>query len=226
MKFFAIPLLAAALTSALPVEFESNVAEVSIRQTIYDTRNDLVLGSSSNCPQAIFIFARASTEPGNIGISAGPNVAGQLARSLNVWVQGVGGPYTADLPSNFLPGGTSIFAINEAKRLFTLAHTKCPNTPIVAGGYSQGTAVMSGSISGLSSTIRNQIKGVVLFGYTQNAQNNGGIPNFPSNKLRVYCGIADAVCYGTLFILPDHFGYTDESLGVAPAFLKQQIAGA
>jgi cutinase len=85
---------------------------------------------------------------------------------------------------------------------------------------------MSGSISGLSSAIRNQIKGVVLFGYTQNAQNNGGIPNFPSNKLRVYCGIADAVCYGTLFILPDHFGYTDESLGVAPAFLKQQIAAA
>lgn len=82
---------------------------------------------------------------------------------------------------------------------------------------------MSGSISGLSSTVKDQIKGVVLFGYTQNAQNNGGIPNFPSNKLKVYCGATDAVCYGTLFILPDHFSYTDESLNEAPTFLEQQI---
>jgi cutinase len=66
MKFFAVSFLAATLITALPVEFDSNVAEVGIRQTIYDTRNDLVLGSSSNCPQAIFIFARASTETGNI----------------------------------------------------------------------------------------------------------------------------------------------------------------
>lgn len=85
---------------------------------------------------------------------------------------------------------------------------------------------MSGSISGLGGAVQNQIKGVVLFGYTQNAQNNGGIPNFPSSKLKVYCGATDAVCYGTLFILPAHFGYTDESLGVAPTFLKQQIAAA
>ncbi len=52
---------------------------------------------------------------------------------------------------------------------------------------------MAGSIAGLSSTVRNQIKGVVLFGYTQNAQNNGGIPNFTSSKLKVYCAATDAV---------------------------------
>jgi hypothetical protein len=52
---------------------------------------------------------------------------------------------------------------------------------------SQGTAVMAGSIKSISSDISNQIKGVVLFGYTQNAQNNGGIPNFPASKTLVFC---------------------------------------
>ncbi|KAK6198285.1 hypothetical protein LQW54_010434 [Pestalotiopsis sp. IQ-011] len=211
MKLFAIPVLAA-LASALPSTNDAHHSKIS-RQTL-DTRTDLEDGSSSSCPQAIFIFARASTETGNIGITAGPDVAGQLAQKLKVWVQGVGGPYTADLQSNFLPGGTSQAAISEAQRLFTLANSN------------QGTAVMSGSISGLSSGIQDQVKGVVLFGYTQNQQNNGGIPNFPANKLKVYCGATDEVCKGTLFIAPDHFSYTDEALTSAPAFLEQQIASA
>ncbi|KAI0168057.1 cutinase [Pestalotiopsis sp. NC0098] len=223
MKLFAIPVLAA-LAFALPSTNDPHSSRIS-HQTL-DTRTDLESGSSSSCPQAIFIFARASTETGNIGITAGPDVAGQLAQKLKVWVQGVGGPYTADLQSNFLPGGTSQAAISEAQRLFTLANSKCPGTPIVAGGYSQGTAVMSGSISGLSSSIQDQVKGVVLFGYTQNQQNNGGIPNFPADKLKVYCGATDEVCKGTLFIAPDHFSYTDDALTSAPAFLEQKIAAA
>ncbi|EHK20484.1 carbohydrate esterase family 5 protein [Trichoderma virens Gv29-8] len=192
------------------------------------TRNELESGSSSACPRVIFIFARASTETGNMagGASAGPAVANALEShygASQVWVQGVGGPYTADLASNFLPGGTSQAAINEARRLFNEANQKCPSSVIVAGGYSQGTAVMSGSISGLSSTVQNQIKGVVLFGYTQNFQNGGRIPNFPSSKLDVFCAATDAVCYGTLFILPAHFLYTDEAADEAPDFLISRI---
>ncbi|KAL7952162.1 carbohydrate esterase family 5 protein [Trichoderma compactum] len=150
--------------------------------------------SPSACLRVIFIFAHASTEIGNMGASAGP-----------VWVQGVGGPYTADLASNLPPGGTSQAAIYEAK-------------PVVAGRYSQDTAIMSGSISGLRATVRNQIKDVVLFGYTRNFQNGGNIPNFPSSKLKVFCAATDAVRYGTLFILPTHFLYTDEAADEAPEF--------
>ena len=141
----------------------------------------------------------------------------------DLWVQGVGGPYLADLASNFLPKGTSTAAINEAKRLFNMAHQKCPNAAVVAGGYSQGTAVMAGTVGELSAAVKEQVKGVVLFGYTKNLQNRRQIPNYPSDRTEIYCGLADAVCWGTLFILPDHFMYNDEARNEAPRFLISKI---
>ena len=70
------------------------------------------------------------------GITAGPVLASALGRQLDsVWIQGVGGAYKAELSPNFLPKGTNQASIDETKRLYTLAHTKCPNTPIVAAGY-------------------------------------------------------------------------------------------
>ncbi|WYZ43266.1 hypothetical protein EsH8_VI_000965 [Colletotrichum jinshuiense] len=223
MKFLSILSLAVTLVAAAPVEVAN---DLEVRQSS-STRNELESGSSSACPKVIYIFARASTEPGNMGISAGPIVGDALESrygASQVWVQGVGGPYSADLASNFIvPAGTSRVAINEAKRLFTLANTKCPNSAIVAGGYSQGTAVMASSISELSSTIQNQIKGVVLFGYTKNLQNLGRIPNFSTSKTQIYCDIADAVCYGTLFILPAHFLYQTDAALSAPVWLAARI---
>ncbi|KAK7430472.1 hypothetical protein QQZ08_002991 [Neonectria magnoliae] len=136
----------------------------------------------------------------------------------------VGGPYTAELAPNILPAGTDRASINEAKRLFTLANTKCPNTPVVTDGYSQGAAVISNSLSEASAAIKEQVKGAVLFGYTKNLQNGGRIPNYPRDRTRVYCDIADAVCFGSLFILPAHFLYTDDAAIAAPRFLVGQIS--
>jgi cutinase len=44
----------------------------------------------------------------------------------------------------------------------------------------------------------------VLFGYTKNKQNNGGIPSYPSDRLKVFCASGDEVCTGTLTITPAH----------------------
>lgn len=66
MKF--LPLLAAAaLTAALPTAPIDNpaAAELDARQ-LGSTSNDLVNGNSANCPKVIYIFARGSTEAGNM----------------------------------------------------------------------------------------------------------------------------------------------------------------
>jgi cutinase len=145
----------------------------------------------------------------------------------NIWIQGVGGGYTAGLGENALPAGTSRAAINEAKRLFQLAQTKCPQSAVVAGGYSQGTAVVGNALTELAGTAtQEQVKGVVLFGYTKNAQNNGRIPNYPTDRTKVFCNTGDLVCTGSLIVAAPHFGYTADSLGPAPEFLKSKIDAA
>lgn len=71
MKFLAIVSLCAALVAAAPIEgpvevaVDASVAELEVRQTGL-TRNELESGSNSACPRVIFIFARASTELGNM----------------------------------------------------------------------------------------------------------------------------------------------------------------
>lgn len=232
MKFFAVSLLAAIAAAApvanddAPAVVEAAAAqELAVRQLGSGTRNELS-SSSGACPKAIFIFARGSTEAGNMGSLVGPDVASALERAYGasqVWVQGVGGPYDASIASNLLPGGSSTAAFNEAARLFNLANSKCPQSKVVAGGYSQGAAVIAGAIPRLTAAVRAQVVGITLFGYTQNQQNRGGIPTYPQNDLRVFCAFGDLVCSGTLTITPAHLSYGSDARGAAPRFLQTKI---
>lgn len=238
MRFLALFLLTA-LAVASPVavpkivvvdaseidQAEASAPALETRQSI-SIRTGLETGNSSACPKAILIFARGSLEPGNIGITVGPLLANTLETkygAAQLWIQGVGGPYLADLAANLLPDGSSQAAFEEGVRLFNLANSKCPNSIVVAGGYSQGAALIAGSISRLTATVRNQVKGVVLFGYTRNKQNNGGIPNYPSENVKVFCAVGDLVCDGTLIVTPAHLTYGDEAVGEAPQFLESKI---
>jgi len=68
----------------------------------------------------------------------GDTIAKYLESKLgaaNVWIQGVGGAYSAGLLENLLPEGTTTGAINEMKALLTRANTLCPKAKIVASGY-------------------------------------------------------------------------------------------
>jgi hypothetical protein len=103
---------------------------LSKRYTGGDTANDL----SGPCKPVTVIFARGTTEPGNVGLLAGPPFFSALNTRLgasNVAVQGV--DYAASIPG-YLEGGDPAGASTMAS-LATQAASKCPSTQIVLSGY-------------------------------------------------------------------------------------------
>jgi len=221
MQLIAIVALAA-LTLAMP------------QARTGSTSNELKSGS---CKPVILIFARASTEPGNMGGSMGPIVCNGLKKDFpdKVICQGVGQPYAAGLPENVMPAGTTPQAIGEATKMFTTANSKCASSIIVFGGYSQGTAVMMNAVKGLPANIKEKVVGGVLFGYTKNAQTKGSIPGYPPEALKVFCNPAagstsrynDGVCGGALNVNGGHFAYMGNGDGPKSIeFLKSRITPA
>jgi len=209
MKFQSVAFTAfiyAALANPIPGAVEFDSVQLESRQTTSES-DELLTGP---CKDVTLIFARGSTESGNMGTIIGPPLCNDLKASLGastVACQGVGPPYMATLADNFLPQNTSPQDIGAATTLFNLAHTKCPNTKVIAGGYSQGSAVIDGSIQSLPTAVQNQITGVVLFGFTRNQQDGGRIPNYPQSQTKVFCAVGDLVCDGTLTITAAHLTY-------------------
>jgi cutinase len=66
---------------------------------------------------------------------------------------------------------------------------------------------------------------VITYGDTQNLQDGGKIPNFPSDKLLIICNPGDAVCAGTLTILPAHLDYV-KRVPAAVSFLTGKLKAA
>lgn len=200
MKFAAVVALLAATAAAVPTGLER-------RQLGGMTENELKSGS---CKKITLVYARGSTEMGNMGSTLGPPTCSGLKRKYpgQVACQGVGGPYNAGLGTNALPGdGTSAAAYGEAEKMFNLAASKCPDTIIVGAGYSQGAAVMVASVRRLPEATKAKMAGVVLYGNTRNRQEHGKIPNFPEDKALTICNASDGVCGGALLVTPGHLTY-------------------
>jgi cutinase len=160
----------------------------------------------------------------------GPIICNGLKKAYGankVRCQGVGGAYTAGIGDNVGKRGTTQGAIREATRMFTTASTKCPKATIVFGGYSQGTAVMHGTVGALPAALKSKIAAGVLFGDTKNKQDGGMVPNFPKDKVRIYCEKSDGVCWGSLNVTNGHFVYPlNGDAEKAMAFLKARINAA
>ncbi|TGZ78163.1 cutinase precursor [Ascodesmis nigricans] len=213
MKFLTALTFLVAGALAAPTDLEARQIGGS------DTSNDFL---ESGCKGYVMIYARASSESGNIGSSLGPDLRTRLRIRYpgNFAMQGI--DYPAALADNFLPRGTTAQAISDTVNMITRVANDCPNAKIFAGGYSQGTAVIAAAVEDLPSAIRNRVNAIVLFGYTKNKQNNEGVPNYPSNKLKIYCNFGDLVCTGSLVITAAHFTYGSD-VSNAVSFLASKV---
>jgi cutinase len=86
---------------------------------------------------------------------------------------------------------------------------------------------MMNAVSKLPEDLKSKVLGVVLFGYTKNGQQKGGIPNYPKEKVKVFCSASDGVCGGQLAVTAGHFSYMGDGSGPkAVEFLMSVINGA
>jgi cutinase len=182
--------------------------------------------SRGGCKPVIMLFARGSTEIGNMGTVCGPPTANRVKSAMGddqVAVEGI--EYGALLSTNFLPGGADPRGISAMKELIAKANTDCPDSKLVVGGYSQGAALVHRAVEDLPQAQKDQIVAAYTFGDTQNLQDRGQIPNFPADKTNVICNTGDAVCRGTLTILPAHLDYTRRS-GEQADFIVSKLQAA
>jgi cutinase len=120
-------------------------------------------------------------------------------------VQGV--EYPAAIVTNLLPENASPQGISNLKSLLNEANQRCPESIVLVSGYSQGAAIVHAAFDGLSSSIKDQVAGIVLFGDTRNLQEHGRIAGYSPEKTLIICQPLDLVCAGTLIITPAHVTY-------------------
>ncbi|KAJ0123001.1 cutinase precursor [Diaporthe amygdali] len=169
------------------------------------TANELTDGTP--CRAVTLIYARGTTQSGNIGAAGdvGPLMMNNLSTIIgasNLAVQGV--DYAADI-FGFLAGGDAKGSQTMAD-LATLANTQCPSTKIVLSGYSQGGQLVHNAANLLASNqaVVNQVAAVLIYGDPDDGDPVGTIP---SSKVKIICHEGDNICEGGILVLPPHTNY-------------------
>lgn len=176
-----------AVASANPIPANGDVAAddrspvLFAREFSSSTQNDLASGSP--CKKVSLIFARGTSETGNMGSVVGPPLATNLASSIgsgNLAVQGV--EYAASASGAASGGDTA-----GAKKMAQLANDvvkKCPDTQVVLAGYSQGAQLVHKAGAQLDSATATAVKAVTVFGDPYNGQ---AIQNIDAAKVKTFC---------------------------------------
>ncbi|KAK0109727.1 hypothetical protein ONS95_002406 [Cadophora gregata] len=186
-----------AAISGILTTFQGFLALVSGKKTTY---NQL----SSTCKPYTVVFARGTTEPGNVGILVGPPFFDALKAKVGsaaLAVQGVN-DYKASVVG-YLAGGDVKGSVNMAMQIAT-AFTTCPNTKLVVSGYSQGGQLVHNALASLPATTVTWVSKVVIFG---DPNNGTAIPNVEANKVMTICHQGDDICDDGLRVLQQHLTY-------------------
>ncbi|KUJ19401.1 cutinase [Mollisia scopiformis] len=160
------------------------------------------------------IFARGTTEPGNVGILAGPPFFSALEAMVGasaVTVQGV--DYPADIPG-FLVGGSPQGSQTMAD-MITKALSDCPSTKVVMSGYSQGGQLVHNAAKLLPASTMAKVNSVVIFGDPDDGE---AVQGASAAKTKVICHTGDDICLHGDLVLAPHLTYS-ENAGEAASFV-------
>ncbi|BDD58628.1 hypothetical protein MAP00_003891 [Monascus purpureus] len=190
-------------------DFETLVAGITKAQTTYNEVDD-----SKPCTEYTLIFARGTTEPGNVGILVGPPLINALIEKVGsdaLTVQGVNN-YPATI-GGYTAGGDPQGSEEMASEIEKV-HSTCPDTHLIASGYSQGSQLVHNSIAKLPAATAEWISSVLVFG---DPDDNDPIPNVDSSRVFTACHDGDNICQDGDLILPAHLTYA-ENVRDAAAF--------
>jgi cutinase len=180
-----------------------------------DTQN----GLSGACKAYTVIFARGTTESGNVGTIAGPPFFQALATRVgagNLAVQGV--DYSADIPG-FLAGGDKAGSQTMAN-LVQQAMTQCPSSKVVMSGYSQGGQLVHNAAVLLPAAVTGNVAAAVIFG---DPDNGTAVQGVPAARTKIICHPTDNICQHGYLILASHLTYGQDA-GTAADFVVS-VAG-
>ncbi|KAF3314741.1 hypothetical protein TWF173_004551 [Orbilia oligospora] len=168
------------------------------------TRNDLQNGSA--CKPFTLIFARGTTEVGNLGTVVGPPLISALGRVLpgganSLAIQGVN--YPANV-AGFAVGGDRA----GSRDMAALVSGVCEGSKIILAGYSQGAQLVHNAISQLPQAAANKIAAVVMFG---DPKNGNALGKGADAKSKTFCNAGDLICRGQAVILAPHLTYGSDT---------------
>ncbi|KAL1595867.1 hypothetical protein SLS60_009557 [Paraconiothyrium brasiliense] len=183
------------------------------------TQNDVM---DAVCKNYTLLFARGTTEEGNMGTLVGPPLAQALGKAVgadNIAVQGV--DYAASV-EGFLAGGDADGSKTMAG-LVAMARSNCGNTSLILGGYSQGAQLVHKAADMLTANETAFVMSAVLFGDPDNGKAVGQIEK---SRTKVFCHDGDKICDGQALVDQAHLTYS-LNVGEATAFaLKAKVVEA
>ncbi|EKG13583.1 hypothetical protein MPH_09279 [Macrophomina phaseolina MS6] len=222
LNYYTLLALAAAASAApaIPVPQLEARQGFSIPGMGGNTANDV---QSGECKPVTYIFARGTTEQGNMGSTVGPALKQKLESALGAGqlaTQGVN--YPADMAGTFVGSVSPAQAqgSQNCAQLVKQAVSKCPDTKIVLAGYSQGAQQVHGCLMNLSGTEAQKVAAAVTFGDPLRAQ---PFRNIDQSKTKIFCAAGDLVCTNQFIITPAHLSYASASTGPAAEFIQSQL---
>ncbi|PVH78152.1 carbohydrate esterase family 5 protein [Cadophora sp. DSE1049] len=166
--------------------------------------------SSATCAPMMVIFARGTTEPGNVGLFSGPPFFDALEAMMGVGAVSVQGVEYGASIEGFLQGGDPTGSAAMATMIQGTAQN-CPNAKIVMSGYSQGGQLVHNAAAMLPAATMAKVSSVVIFG----DPNNGKAVANAEAKTLVVCHPGDNICDGGDLILVEHLTYSKDAVQAA-----------